>query len=150
MNVTQAIVVPHPYPRSLMCTKMISASTALLASLSVLTSVLIRGRCSPSWQLVTNTLFYSTSFTLGSFGARSIHLTSPDQIRRFGHSLASSLLLHNVLTLLAGGQHLICRSQRFMRCFTGDPRSDILLRLFTSTLHLVAGFALNFDETARS
>lgn len=153
MNITSASSVHHPYPRSSVCTQMMTTNTALLASLSMLTSLLLTGhwlRCSPSWRLFSQTLIYATSFTVGNFGARSIRLASPEQIRYFGHSLTHSLLLHNFLTLVAGGSHFISRQPRFMRCSMVDPRSDMPVRLFTSMLHLIAGFTLNFDGTERS
>ena len=150
---TSGINVHHPYRRSSICTQMITTNTALLASLSMLTSILLTGhwlRRSPSWRLLSQTLIYAASFTVGNFGARSIRLASPEQIRHFGHSLTHSLLLHNFLTLLAGGSHLISRQPSFMRCSMGDLQSDMPVRLFTSMLHLIAGFTLNFDGTERS
>ena len=141
-----------------------AASTAVLASISLLSSVLLSThslgfseKLSRTLDLFTDTLIHLTSFSLGRFGARYVRQTTLPRIQGFGQMLTSSLLLHVLLNTVAGDRHLqrhhrvaqkivsVTSTSMIPTCplFT---RQDMLTRLITSTLHLIAGFTFHSGD----
>jgi hypothetical protein len=108
------------------------ASTTLFASFSILKNIFL-----------SDILSYSTSFTFGCFGVQCIKQTKFLHIHRFGNIFTRSLLLHTCLTVLIDGNSFSQRSilKRFLFI-----RQDILIRIITSILHLIAEFTIDFDD----